>query len=100
MDVGGGILYCWSCASYAMGRVCWGPRLLDPLLFKSYYSTVKSLLPSFLMLRVSEQAVSSGWFTFTGQTTQAMKTNNPKHLRPLLVRKFTPFSHRMRKGLC
>ncbi|OWK54538.1 Alpha-2-macroglobulin-like protein 1, partial [Lonchura striata] len=36
---------------------------------------------------VSEQSVNTVWLTFTGQDTEAMKTNNPKHLRPLLVKK-------------
>lgn len=30
MDVGGGTLNCWSCASRAIGRVCWGPRAAGP----------------------------------------------------------------------
>lgn len=76
-------MHCWSCASYAMGRACWvlraaGPSVVQVTLQCSEVTAGEMLL-SFLMLRVSEQAVSTGWLTFTGQTTEAMKTNNPKH---------------------
>lgn len=66
-----------------MGRACWvlraaGPSVVQVILQCSEVTAGEMLL-SFLMLRVSEQAVSIGWLTFTGQTTEAMKTNNPKH---------------------
>lgn len=66
-----------------MGRACWvlraaGPSVVQVTLQCSEVTAGEMLL-SFLMLRVSEQAVSTGWLTFTGQTTEAMKTNNPKH---------------------
>lgn len=118
MDVGGGTLYCWSCAAYAMGRVCCGPRAagssVAPVTLQCSEITAGEAVTSFFMLRVPEQAVSTGWLTFTGQTTEAVKTNNPKHLRSLLVKasllhlatgvegcEQTPLRHTgIRKGLC
>lgn len=105
MDVGGGILYCWSCASHAMGRVHWGPRAAGPsvvqVILQCSEVTAGGTLQSFLMLRVSEQAVSTGWLTFTGQTTEAMKTNNPKHLRPpLVIESLLHLATGIKTGLC
>lgn len=79
MDVGGGILYCWSCASYAMGRVCWAPRAAGAcvqVILQCSEVSAGEMLPSFLMT-----SCQLCWLTFTGQTTEAMNTNNPKHLK-------------------